>query len=188
MLQVETEHFFTIDVPRCIDNYVIGDVLGRGSTSAVLAATDRRTGQEYAVKVMSFFDLTTRNLLSKINRELSIVQRLNHKHIIQFYDVIYENDLILIVAEKCDGGDLFEHISANRIQDPQMLKRLFWQIALAVQYLHQQGIAHSDIKPENILLDTQGTPNLLISVLPRMPKSQATMTKVDLSFMPHQRF
>jgi serine/threonine protein kinase len=72
-----------------------------------------------------------------------------------------KDDLILIVSEKCDGGELFDHISENRIRDQRMLKRLFWQIALAVQYFHEQGITHSDIKPENIFLDAEGNPKLI---------------------------
>jgi serine/threonine protein kinase len=161
MLHVETDEMFTLEIPRYIDNYVIGHILGKGITSAVLSATDRRTGKEYALKVMSSSNLTDHRLLSKINRELAIVQTLNHKNIVRFYDVIVQEDLIVIVSERCEGGELFEYISENRIRDQRMLKRLFWQIALAVQYLHEQGIAHSDIKPENILLDAEGNAKLI---------------------------
>lgn len=97
----------------------------------------------------------------KIHRELSIVQTLEHKHVLRFYDVFAQGDLIVIVSEKCDGGELFEHIAANRLRDQRTLKRLFWQIATAVQYLHHQGIAHNDIKPENILLDAEGNAKLI---------------------------
>jgi serine/threonine protein kinase len=68
--------------------------------------------------------------------------------------------LIFVVLEKCDGGDLLEYILDGRISDIGIVKQLFRDVALAVQYLHQQGIAHNDIKPENVILDASGRAKL----------------------------
>jgi serine/threonine protein kinase len=161
MLTVETEQFVPLSVPQQIGNYMLHRVIGQGSTCAVLEATDRLTGKDYAVKVMSYADLKSQNLLRKLERELSIIQSLHHDHIIRFREIIRDGDLIFIVTENCDGGDLFSSIVDGDTKDISTLKRLFHQIVLGVQYLHRQGIAHNDIKPENIVLDSEGNAKLI---------------------------
>jgi serine/threonine protein kinase len=161
MIHTETDDGFPLAIPRCIGTYILGDVIGQGSSSAVIAAIDRSSGKEYAIKVMSATNLRDSRLLQKIERELDIVQTLNHDNIIQFREIIRDGDLICIVSEKCDGGDLFEMIRFGKLSDRSTLKRLFRQIAQAVQYLHWNGVAHNDIKAENVILDKHGNAKLI---------------------------
>jgi serine/threonine protein kinase len=160
MIETQTEHSFTLRVPNQIGHYTLGQVIGRGATSAVFSAIDRQTGKEYAMKVMSRSDLDDRDLLQSIESELAIIQTLHHPNIVEFYELFRDGDLIAVVLEKCDDGDLFEYMLDGYIRDMDSVKRLFRDAAIAVQYLHQQGIAHNDIKPENVVLDANGRAKL----------------------------
>jgi serine/threonine protein kinase len=161
MIHVLTEEDFLLTMPCHIGNYAIGNVMGQGASSVVLAAVDRSSGKEYAIKVMSSLDIQNRNIRHKIDRELAIITTLDHENIVRFREVLCEGDLICVVSEKCDGGDLFQYICNGSTADRLTQKRLFRQIALGVQYLHHQGIAHNDLKPENVILDGDGNAKLI---------------------------
>jgi serine/threonine protein kinase len=105
---------------------------------------------------MSISALEQRNFLPLIERELAILRRVSHNHIIRFHDSLREGDLLFYVTENCTEGDLLSWIVDGRLSDKATKKRLFHELALAVQYLHSKGIAHNDIKPDNVLLDDAG--------------------------------
>ena len=87
-----------------------------------------------------------------INRELKIHKNLIHKNIIQLKDSLETASNTLIFLEHASNGDLFGHIHKKKLTEKQLLK-LFFQVCLAVKYLHERDIMHRDIKPENILID-----------------------------------
>jgi serine/threonine protein kinase len=122
--------------------------IDQGATSVVFSAIHRDSGRDYSVKVMSSSDFEDRNTIHKVEREFNILENLCHEHIIQFYEVFPVNNLIFLVIEQCDGGDFFH----NRLT----LKWLFHEVSFALQYLHREGIAHNDIKPENAMPDRSG--------------------------------
>jgi serine/threonine protein kinase len=156
MLRTQTGDGVILMIPRQFGNYTTQRVIGEGSSSVVIEAIDRRSGKDYAVKVMSVSALEQRNLLPLIERELAILRRVSHNHIIQFHDSLREGDLLFYVTENCTKGDLLSWIVDGHLSDKGTKKRLFHELALAVQYLHSSGIAHNDIKPENVLLDDAG--------------------------------
>jgi serine/threonine protein kinase len=161
MIQAQTETFANLEIPRQFGNYTAEKVIGQGSTCVVLEAFDRLTGKDYAVKVMSTPDLESRGIISKVRTELSILGGLSHPHVIQFREVIGVGDLIFVVTENCTGGDLLTSITDGRITSRATLRRLFTEICLGVQYLHDQGIAHNDLKPENVIIDSNGRAKLI---------------------------
>jgi serine/threonine protein kinase len=161
MITAKTDAAIILSIPTRVGNYTFQRVIGQGCMSVVLEATDRSSGKVFAVKVMSRTDLECRKLMNKVMRKVSILKRVQHKHIIHLQQVFARHDLIFIVTENCGGGDLLSWIADGRTRKNQTFKRLFQQIALAVQYLHHQGIAHNDIKAENIVLDSDGNAKLI---------------------------
>jgi MAP/microtubule affinity-regulating kinase len=160
MIEAETTEFVSLSIPRQFGNYTVQKILGQGSTCVVVEAMDRLSGKDYAVKVMSYSDLKSRNLLLKVERELGILRRISHEHVLRFHEFRREGDLMFIVTENCVGGDLLSWIVDGRVKEKRTMKRLFYEIALGVQYLHSQGIAHNDIKPENVVIDGSGRAKL----------------------------
>jgi serine/threonine protein kinase len=96
MIGTETNEFVILNVPYQFGNYTVGKVIGQGSTCTVFEATDRSTGKDYAVKVMSLRDLQGRTTPSKVETELAILARVSHDHVIQFREVIRTADLLLL--------------------------------------------------------------------------------------------
>jgi serine/threonine protein kinase len=111
---------------------------------------------------MSYQNLQERGILPKISCELSILPTLSHPNVIEFHEAFLDDDdLIFIVTEHCTEGDLLSWITENRLVDKTTQKRVFRDICRGIQYLHKNGIAHNDIKPENVIIDCTGTAKLI---------------------------
>jgi serine/threonine protein kinase len=158
MIRVETRQRFGLYVHQHPGRYTLHTVIGRGSTSVVFAATNRQTGERCAIKVVPH---ATQKAVARLDRELIILQSLHHDHILEFHEAMRFGDVTYIVTGHCSGGDLFTCIANRRLTDQHTVRRLFHQILLAVQYLHCNGIAHLDIKAENIMLDSAGNAKLI---------------------------
>jgi serine/threonine protein kinase len=105
--------------------------------------------------------MVRRGLIKAVEREISILKTIQHKHIISVTECFLRHDLICVVTEKADGGDLLSWILDGRLQHDDLYKRIFVQVLLAVQYLHGLGLAHNDIKAENVVLDADGNAKLI---------------------------
>lgn len=88
-------------------------------------------------------------------REAQILSRLNHPNIIGLEKVYVTNNTLYILLELVTGGDLFSYLESKggKLQEVEAAV-IIRQILLAVQHLHDHGIAHRDLKPENILLSS----------------------------------
>jgi serine/threonine protein kinase len=156
MIEAETGDYFSLLIPQHFGNYTFHQVIGQGSTCVVIEATDQSSGKDYAVKVMSYSYLADRNFVARVKQEISILRSHTHDNIVRFHDFIHQDDLLFLVTENCTGGDILTWITEGRTADSQTRKRLFHDIVLGVQYLHLNGIAHNDIKPENVIIDSSG--------------------------------
>jgi serine/threonine protein kinase len=161
MMKAETCDEVALTIPRQIRHYSINHVIGQGSTGVVLDARDISTGKKIAIKVMSEEDLEEKEILLHIEREIDILKRLNHERILHFHEAFRSKGLIFIVTELINREDLLSWIQEGRNTNAQEVKRLFRQIVEGVQYLHHMGIAHCDLKPENIMIDCEGNAKLI---------------------------
>lgn len=82
------------------------------------------------------------------------MKKLNHPCIIKIKDFFDAEDYY-IVLELMEGGELFDRVVGNKRLREATCKLYFYQMLLAVQYLHENGIIHRDLKPENVLLSSQ---------------------------------
>lgn len=130
--------------------YDIREVLGDGTSGQVRRCIHRKSGQEYAVKVIGLrrqFDM------SMMEREVSLLQSLDHPYIVQLIDVFVKpGDAMYIVMELVKGGDLFDKICNKGKYSELEARRAMRRLLTAVFYLHEHcNIVHRDLKPENIL-------------------------------------
>lgn len=154
---------------RLFGNYELLDVLGVGGQGVVYRARQVHINKEVALKLVNPHD--RRHSL----RELQMAANLEHEHLVRVYHVGEHDGRLYFTMKLAEKGCLAEHLDEYRLQDipaatsgerdavKQRLKQLarfVAQIARAVQYMHEQGVIHRDLKVNNILLDALGEPLL----------------------------
>lgn len=127
-----------------------GDILGEGAYGQVQTCKSVFSGVEYAVKIIekkpgSF-------LRSKLLKEIEIYHMCSgQKNIIQLVEFFEEGDKFYLVFEKLHGGPLLEHIQRRKFLTESEASNIVRNLAEALLFLHSRGIAHRDVKPDNVL-------------------------------------
>ncbi len=145
-------------IGRVIDKrYKIENVVGVGGMAYVLRATDTTTGRDVAVKILSDEYHNDERAVKRFINESKTVSLLDHENIVKILDVVITEDLKYIVMEFIDGITLKDYIDK--------IGRLSWkeavyyikQILRALSHAHEKTVIHRDIKPQNIMLLSDGT-------------------------------
>ena len=161
-----------------IGKYKILGVLGKGGMGIVYKGLDPDIEREVAIKTIrldSFIDGPEKEeMLNRAIREAKAAGRLNHPNIITIFDVLREDDLTFIVMQYVDGRTLQALIESGKIFSPEDVIALLKPVAEALDFAHQNGIVHRDVKPANILIDKAGTPFLADFGVARMETSTMT--------------
>ncbi len=149
-------------VARMAGPYELIEEIGRGGMGTVYKA--HRADQEYqavvAVKLVRP-GMDTDFILSRFRRERQILARLSHPNIARLLDGgTTAEDIPYIVMEYIDGVKITEYCRRENLGLRERLQ-LFLPVCLAVDYAHRSFVVHRDIKPGNILVDSNGTPKLL---------------------------
>ena len=143
-------------IPRKIGVYEIRGTVGEGAFSVVKLAYSPETKQYYACKVIERIRLKHNDLEHRFECEIRVHQQMHHHGIVNLIDVLEDEYFYYVFLEFCPGGELFQHIvDSGRLQEEQA-KPIIKQILEAVMYIHQMGVSHRDMKPENLLLDQVG--------------------------------
>ncbi|XP_017490653.1 PREDICTED: serine/threonine-protein kinase MARK2-like [Rhagoletis zephyria] len=138
--------------PIRVGFYDIERTIGKGNFAVVKLARHRITKNEVAIKIIDKSQLDSINL-QKVYREVEIMKRLNHPHIIKLYQVMETKNMIYIVSEYASQGEIFDYIAKFGRMSESSARAKFWQILSAVEYCHKKNIVHRDLKAENLLLD-----------------------------------
>ncbi|MDP2825419.1 MAG: serine/threonine-protein kinase [Sulfuritalea sp.] len=127
---------------------VIGDSFV-GGMAAVWPCNDSILERKVAIKVMPGSVEKRR-----IRDELGALLKMRSNHVVQVYDVLDLNNDLAIVQEFIEGQDLFDEDLAPKNKNEYL--RLLWQIASGIADIHDLGVIHRDIKPNNMKIDPEG--------------------------------
>jgi serine/threonine protein kinase len=136
-----------------IGRYQIIREIGRGGMSIVYLAQDPHFDRQVAVKVLSRHMLQDPTFRARFDREARVIASLEHPAIVPVYDYGGgEDESSFIVMRYMPGGSLGDRMSEGRIRIEEILKTVL-RIASALDFAHQRGVIHRDLKPGNILFD-----------------------------------
>lgn len=150
------------------DIYRLGAVLGSGGFATVRQATNRKSGEIYACKIMALPPLgvkvpDTENSREDIFKEIEILSRLDHQNIVGLLEFYVDDHSVYLISELLKGGELLDAVLDNSEGYSEDIARsCFQQLMRGIQYLHSEGVAHRDLKLENLLLVKKGETSVLV--------------------------
>jgi predicted Ser/Thr protein kinase len=137
---------------RSIGKYVASDIIGRGAFSIVYGGVHSSLNMPVTIKMMKHDLAMNPKFLESFVNEAKIIAKMNQENIVQVYDIEERYRTVFIIMERLTGMALDDLLrSVHRLPVKRVLHFLI-QIAKGLQYAHQQGIVHQDIKPGNIFL------------------------------------
>jgi serine/threonine protein kinase len=138
-----------------IPGYEVIRTIGRGGMAVVYLARQKSLDREVVLKVMNTTQSENKDFTERFLNEGRIVAALRHPHIITIYDIGRANDLVYIAMEYVEGGDLKDR--TGEPTEPRIALDYIIKIGEALEYAHDNGIIHRDVKPANILFRGDGT-------------------------------
>ena len=138
-----------------IPGYRILEVIGTGGMATVYLAEQQLLKRKVALKVMSPRLTVDKTFCERFISEAQIVARLSHAHIVTIHEVDVSDDTYYMAMEYVKAGTLQERIAEGvSLHDSLMILK---QVAEALEYAHQEGFLHRDVKPANILFRDEQT-------------------------------
>ncbi|HEX2650767.1 MAG TPA: serine/threonine-protein kinase [Burkholderiales bacterium] len=165
---------------KSLGRYEIKGVLGKGAMGLVYDGHDPNLDRRVAIKTILTRQLEAKEqkeVAMRFEREVMAVARLNHRNIVQVYDFGSESDLAYIVMEFIQGRELESYFKKGERFDMKNLLRLQIELLDALDFAHEAGIIHRDVKPANIMIDAGGHAKLTDFGVARMtdgPTGEAT--------------
>lgn len=137
--------------------YEITELIGIGGMADVYKAQDVMEDRPVAVKILKPEYSDDEEFLRRFRNESKAIAVLSHPNIVKIYDVGFTDEIQFIVMEYIDGITLKEFIEQQGVLKWKDALHFITQILRALQHAHDKGIVHRDIKPQNIMLFTDGT-------------------------------
>merc|ERR1719355_373435 len=140
-----------------LDDFVLKKVLGKGSYGKVMLVSHKGDpGSVFAMKMLRKENVVKRNQVEHTKTERNVLETVSHPFIVNLVYAFQTPRKLYFVLEYCPGGELFFHLSrAGRFSEGRC-RFYASEILLAIEYLHRLNIVYRDLKPENVLLDSDG--------------------------------
>ncbi|MGE4159812.1 MAG: serine/threonine-protein kinase [Planctomycetota bacterium] len=165
--------------PPLVDGYEVLELIGKGSMGSVWLARQLSMNRLVALKILHPEVITNKELLQRFVREARVSATLDHPNLIRVHDVVRVEHGWALVMEYVAGITLAEaQKKRGRIPENEVLNILLQSLE-ALEYLHSRGIAHRDVKPDNLMILDSGQLKLADLGLARRVDVQKTLTAID---------
>jgi serine/threonine protein kinase/Tol biopolymer transport system component len=160
---------------QMIGPYQIINQVGKGGMATVFKAYHAAMDRYVAIKILPHEFMHDERFLGRFQQEVRLIARLEHAHILPVYDYGESEGIPYLVMRYLDAGTLKDRIQAGSLPLPEV-DRYFTQLARALEYAHEQGIIHRDIKPTNALVDKSGNLFLTDFGIAKLVESSVNLT------------
>ena len=142
-----------------LGHFRIEQELGRGGMGIVYLATDLSLNREVALKLLAPRLLQDASARARFQREIKSVVAIEHPHVVPVYSAGYEDGHFFLALRYVRGLDLWELITSGGPLAERRAMRLVGQLASALFDVHEHGLVHRDVKPQNVLVWGAGKPD-----------------------------
>ncbi|MBQ2944727.1 MAG: Stk1 family PASTA domain-containing Ser/Thr kinase [Ruminococcus sp.] len=157
--------------------YEIRELIGIGGMANVYRCYDTIDDREVAIKILKDEYLNNEEFIRRFKNESKAIAVLSHPNIVKVYDVSFGDMIQYIVMEYIDGITLKEYINQQKVLTWKETVHLVTQILKALSHAHSKGVVHRDIKPQNMMLLSDGTIKVTDFGIARFSNSTRTMTE-----------
>src|SRR5688572_19795532 len=166
--------------PSSFGRYKVKGVIGKGAMGVIYLAEDPVIGRQLAIKVIQLnpgiSTAEIENLQVRFEREFRSAGTLSHPNIVTVHDVGKEGNTPFIAMEYVEGKTLEHVINEQRVLSFEEAADMVGQICDGLDFAHQHGVVHRDVKPANILLDRNGRPKITDFGVAKLTESGMTHT------------
>lgn len=136
-----------------IEDFKVGNLLGKGSFAGVYRAESIHTGLEVAIKMIDKKAMYKAGMVQRVQNEVKIHCQLKHPSILELYNYFEDSNYVYLVLEMCHNGEMNRYLKNRRKPFSENEARHFMhQIITGMLYLHSHGILHRDLTLSNLLL------------------------------------
>ena len=164
--------------PRLADfgDYELLQEMGRGGQGIVYRARQKSLNRTVALKIVGLGQWATQRHLKRFHLEAEAAASLDHPCIVPIYEIGERDGFCYFSMKLVEGGPLDEFARREQMS-PRPAAEVIARLARTLDYAHQRGVLHRDIKPGNILIDAKGEPHLTDFGLARLVETESTITR-----------
>jgi hypothetical protein len=146
----------TAELDVLIPGYQFLEFIDSGGMGAVYKAVQKSLNRTVAVKLLPQVHRNKATFAERFRREAEALARLNHPHIVAVHDFGETTDGQMYYAMEFVSGMDLQHLLKRESPGPTQILKIITQVCGALQFAHENGIVHRDVKPANILIDERG--------------------------------
>lgn len=147
---------FKISKKLTVEDFTMVKCVGKGSFAKVMMVKKKDTGRTYAMKILKKKDLVKRKQVEHTMTEREVISNINHPFIVSLHFSFQSDTKLYLITDFFNGGELFWHLKNEGSFSETRTRFYSAEIILALECLHSHGTVYRDMKPENLLLDSDG--------------------------------